>query len=166
MKFFETLTQEELLHLENAIPQIAVLIAGADGKIDNEEKAWANKLTEIRSYAGNKVLHDFYEDIHINFLIKFNDLVKSLPTNTEERQTELASNLSHLNPILAKLDPRVAYHLYDSYLTFARSIAEATGGFLRFGTVSKAEKDWIELPMITPVPEPPREAEEEDENKN
>lgn len=156
MKFFEPLTQEELLHLEDAIPQIAVLIAGADGEIDAEEKAWADKLTEIRTYAGDKVLHEFYEDIHVNFPIKFNDLIKSLPTNTTERQEILSNNLSQLNGVLAKLDPRVAYHLYASYTSFAKSIAEASGGILRFGTISKSEKVWIDLPMITPIAEPQR----------
>ena len=157
MKFFETLSEEELTHLEEAIPQIAVLIAGADGNIDAEEKAWANKLTEIRTYAGDKVLHDFYQDIHMNFLIKFNDLLKTLPTDTAQRQEMLSANLAQLNAVLAKLDPRVAYHLYDSYLSFAKSIAEATGGFLRFSTISKAEKDWIGLPMITPIAEPAKD---------
>ncbi len=157
MKFFETLSQEELVHLEDAIPQIAVLIAGADGTVDAEEKAWADKLTEIRTYAGDKVLHDFYQDIHANFIIKFNDLLKTLPTDTTQRQEMLSANLAQLNSVLAKLDPRVAYHLYASYLSFAKSIAEATGGFLRFATISKAEKDWISLPMITPIAEPEKD---------
>jgi hypothetical protein len=161
MKFFETLSQDELLHLEDAIPQIAVLIAGADGKIDEEEKAWADKLTEIRTYAGDKVLHEFYEDIHVNFPIKFNDLVKTLPTETAARQQILSDNLSNLNEILAKLDPRVAYHLYASYLSFAKSIAETSGGFLRFATISSDEKAWIHLPMITPVAEPQKDENEE-----
>lgn len=163
MKFFETLTQDELLHLEDAIPQIAVLIAGADGNIDAEEKAWADKLTEIRSYASDAVLHEFYHDIHVNFPIKFNDLVNNLPADTTTRQQVLSDNLSHLNPVLAKLDPRVAHHLYVSYTSFAKSIAEASGGILRFGTISQAEKKWIGLPMITPIAEPVQNEEQTEE---
>jgi hypothetical protein len=163
MKFFEPLSKEELVHLEDAIPRIAVLIAGADGSIDEEEKAWADKLTEIRTYAGDKVLHDFYDEIHVNFPIKFNELIKNLPSNTAERQLVLSENLAQLNPILAKLDPRVAFHLYESYTSFAKSIAEATGGFLRFGAVSKAEKEWIGLPMIAPISEPKKEESEEEQ---
>lgn len=160
MKFFAPLSQDELLSLEDAIPQIAVLIAGADGEIDAEEKAWADKLTEIRTYAGDKVLHDLYEQIHANFLIKFNDLIKMLPQNIEERQQILAENLSKLNPILEKLDPRVAHHVYISFTTFAKSIAGTTGGVFGFGTISQAEKNWISLPMIEPIPEPMGDKEE------
>jgi hypothetical protein len=154
MKFFTPLSQEELQHLQDAIPQIAILIAGADGNIDAEEREWADKLTNIRAFAGDKVLHEYYENVHANFSIRFNDLLKTLPTNTAERQQVLSSNLAHLNAVLAKLDPRVAYHIYKSFVTYAKSIAEETGGFFRFGAISSEEKKWIGLPMITPLVEP------------
>lgn len=153
MKFFSSLSQEELQQLQDAIPQIAILIAGADGNIDAEEREWADKLTNIRAYAGDKVLHEYYETVHANFSIHFNDMLKTLPSNTAERQQILTGNLSHLNAILAKLDPRVAYHIYKSFVTYAKSIAEETGGFFRFGAISSEEKKWIGLPMITPIAE-------------
>jgi hypothetical protein len=154
MKFFTSLSQEELQHLQDAIPQIAILIAGADGNIDAEEREWADKLTNIRAYAGDKVLHEYYETVHANFSIRFNDMLKILPTNTAERQQILSENLSHLNAVLAKLDPRVAYHIYKSFVTYAKSIAEETGGFFRFGAISAEEKKWVNLPMLTPLVEP------------
>jgi hypothetical protein len=157
MKFFTSLSQEELQHLQDAIPQIAILIAGADGNIDAEEREWADKLTNIRAYAGDKVLHEYYETVHANFSIRFNDMLKTLPTNTAGRQEVLATNLSHLNTVLAKLDSRVAYHLYKSFVTYAKSIAEETGGFFRFGAISGEEKKWIGLPMLAPIAAPKEE---------
>ena len=107
-------------------------------------------------------MHEFYYDIHVNFPIKFNDLVNNLPADTAARQQILSDNLSHLNAVLAKLDPRVAHHLYVSYTSFAKSVAESSGGILRFGTISQAEKKWIGLPMITPIAEPIQEEETEE----
>jgi hypothetical protein len=157
MKFLEALNQSELQQLEDAIPQIAILIAGADGTIDEEERQWASKLAKIRTYAGDKVLHDFYEEVHFNFSIRFNDMIKTLPTTVNERQQTLSDNLAKLNGLLAKLDPRVAFHVYKSMTSYAKSIAEETGGFFRMGSISKDEKKWIDLPMITPIEEPKKE---------
>ena len=154
MKFFTPLSQEELVQLQDAIPQIAILIAGADGNIDAEEREWADKLTNIRAFAGDKVLNEYYENVHANFSIRFNDMLKTLPKNTAERQQALSASLSNLNGALEKLDPRVAFHIYKSFVTYAKSIAEETGGFFRFGAISAEEKKWIGLPMITPIAEP------------
>jgi hypothetical protein len=165
MKFFTPLSQEELAQLQDAIPQIAILIAGADGNIDAEEREWADKLTKIRAFAGDKVLNEYYENVHANFSIRFNDILKTLPKNTAERQQALSESLSNLNGALAKLDPRVAFHIYKSFVTYAKSIAEETGGFFRFGAISSEEKKWIGLPMITPIAEPAEPKEEEDSNE-
>lgn len=154
MKFFTPLSQEELQKLQDAIPQIAILVAGADGNIDAAEREWADKLTNIRAYAGDKVLHEYYETVHANFSIRFNDMLKTLPKNTAERQQALSSQLSNLNAILAKLDTRVAFHVYKSFITYAKSIAEETGGFFRIGAISSEEKKWVGLPMLTPIEEP------------
>ena len=67
--------------------------------------------------------------------------------------------LTQLNPILAKLKPPVARRMYKDYLSYAYRIANASGGFLGFGRISKAEHDLIGLPMITPIA--PVEDEEE-----
>ena len=162
MKFFTPLSQEELVQLQDAIPQIAILIAGADGNIDAEEREWADKLTNIRAFAGDKVLNEYYENVHANFSIRFNDMLKTLPKNTAERQQVLSTSLSNLNGVLTKLDPRVAFHVYKSFVTYAKSIAEETGGFFRFGAISGEEKKWIGLQMITPITEPKDDEESND----
>ena len=154
MIHFESLTPEELNILEDAIPQIAVLIAGAEGKIDVKETDWAAKLTHIRTYNSSEDLHEFYKQIDANFAIKFAELKKFSSSETEIRQTNLSENLSKLNPILAKLDHKTAYHLYDSFLSFAKNIANLSGGVLGFHSLSKEEKKWVGLPMINPIAPP------------
>ena len=154
MKNFENISAEDLQILENAVPQIALLVAGADGQVDKEETDWAVKLTHIRTYSGDKDVQDFYKEVEANFNIKLNDLMKNASKDTTKRQLGLIAELSKVNPILAKLDPTVAYHVYHSYVTFAKSVAKAGGGFLGFGSISSAEERVMGLPMITPIEQP------------
>ena len=154
MTHFENLTPSELQQLEEAVVHISILVAGADGSIDAEEAAWADKLTHIRGYSGEEWLKEFYDGVAANFKIRFNDMVKSLPTDTALRQTTLATELDKVNPILAKLDAKTAHKMYHSYTTLAMSIAKASGGILGFGSVSRAEQKVVDLPMITPIAEP------------
>jgi hypothetical protein len=154
MKHFENLSQEDLVVLENAVPQIAVLIAGADGKIDVKEEIWAEKVTAIRGFAGDKWLNDFYDEVHANFAIRFRDLIKHLPTETAKRQEVLSSELEKINPILAKLEATTAFKLYKSLKSYADQVAHASGGLLGFNAVSHDEEVWLNLPMITPIEEP------------
>jgi hypothetical protein len=154
MTHFENLSPSELQQLEEVVVQISILVAGADGTIDAEEAAWADKLAHIRGYSGEKWLQEFYDAVAANFKIRFNDLVKSLPTDTALRQTTLATEIAKVNPILAKLDAKTAYKMYHSYQTLALSIAKASGGLLGFGSVSRAEQKVVDLPMITPIAEP------------
>jgi hypothetical protein len=154
MKHFENLSQEDLVVLENAVPQIAVLIAGADGKIDVKEELWAEKVTQIRGFAGDKWLNDFYDEVHANFAIRFRDLIKHLPTETAKRQEALSAELEKINPILAKLEAETAFKLYKSFKSYADQVAHASGGILGFHAVSHDEEVWLNLPMITPIAEP------------
>ncbi len=154
MTHFENLSASELQQLEEAVVQISILVAGADGAIDAEEAAWADKLTHIRGYSGEKWLQEFYDEVATNFKIRFNDTLKTLPTDTALRQATLSTEIAKVNPILAKLEPKAAYKMYHSYQTLALSIAKASGGILGFGAVSRAEKLVVDLPMIAPIAEP------------
>lgn len=132
----------------DAVARVALLIAGADGKIDPEETEWAKKLTEIRSYSYDDVMQEFYATIDDQFEAQLYQMVEEYPDETEARTNRLKEELAELNPIINKVDPVFARHYFDSLVSFARHVAEASGGFLRFGNISKAEKDLINLPMI------------------
>ncbi len=157
MTHFENLTPSELQQLEMAVVQISILVAGADGTIDAEEVAWADKVAHIRGYSGEEWLQEFYDQVAANFKITFNDMLKALPTDTALRQATLSTELAKLDPILAKLDSKVGYKMYHSYQTLAMSIAKASGGILGFASVSRDEEKVVHLQMITPIPEPVEE---------
>ncbi len=163
MKHFENISNEELQILENAISQITLLIAVSDGDVNKEEIDWASKLVHIRTYSGDNSLLAFYEEVEANFNIKLNDLIKNSPKESEACKAYLSEKLADVNPVLAKLDPETAYHLYKSYLTLAKSIAKASGGILGFGAISHNEAHLITLSMITPIAQPT--VDEEDESK-
>ena len=48
---FEKLSESQFQVTKEAIVWITVLIAGADGNIEEEETKWAAKVTKIRGYS-------------------------------------------------------------------------------------------------------------------
>lgn len=159
IQHFENLTPEEFGSLKDALLRITILIAGADGTIDENETDWAEKLTEIRGYAHRENLRDFYDEVHLDFLPRLKQMIEALPADVEQRSQLLSDELAKLNEILPKLEHKIAYQLYQSLVSFASHIAKASGGFLRFMSISKAEEKWIALPMIHPIL--PEEGDEE-----
>ncbi len=158
----EGLSREEQEILFDALPLVTVLIAGADGKIDDSETSWAEKLTNIRSYSNEPELQEFYEKVDKNFAYKVRRLIKELPAETQERTAIISAKLERLNKVLLKLPPKLAAKFYKSLTSFARHIARADGGFLKMWSISKAEEALIGLPMIKKIEMP--EEEEEDEH--
>lgn len=151
LRIFESLTDDQFLQLKEALPLITVLVAGADGHIDEQELNWADKLTTIRSYAKPEELNAFYAEVEGTLESRIHHLIENLPKDISSREEIISGRLSSLNKIFQCLDNSIAYQLYTSFTSFARHIAKASGGFLRFGSISGKEKQWIDLPMIEPI---------------
>ena len=145
---FKNLNGEEYALLKDAIPQITVLIAGADGRISPDETEWAEKITNIRAYSAPEEYQDFYKEIGESFQSRLNDLINGLPDDVEARSVKISETLSGLNAVLHKLEARDAAKLYQEFKSFATHVARASGGFLKFWSVSTEEKQWLELPML------------------
>ena len=158
----DKLTAEEKDLVMNALPIITVMIAAADGKVDESETGWANKLTDIRSYSHEEELQAYYEKVSENFAQQVRMIVKDLPANTKDAVPALAATLAGMNDILPKLPPTISGPFLKSMKTFATHIARASGGFLKIASISKEEQALIDLPMITFVPPVIVEEEEED----
>ena len=148
---FETLSENQFETTKHAIAWITALIAGADGKIDNKETAWAEKLTKIRSYDQPNVLTPFYEEVGKDFTEQLDATIAHLPESQEERNQFLSNKLAQLNDIFTRLDNEVAYTLYQSYRSFAQHVAKASGGFLGMMSIDKDEAALIGLPMIEEI---------------
>jgi hypothetical protein len=148
LKEFNKLTEAEQQQMLDAIPLITILVAGADGKIDQKELEWARKLTEVRSYDYNSKLKLYFQEVGKQFeesLNKFND---SLPSDTAARTAAISDELAKLNPIMRRMDIFDAAIYYKNFLSFAEHVAKASGGILRFMSIGKEEKEVIGLPML------------------
>lgn len=153
------LTTEENSLLRDAYAYITILIAGADGKIDPSELSWAEKITQIRTFAGDERLKAFHIEVNEMLASRIRELIAELPTDVKSRSAIISEKLSHLNPILASLDPSLAYYLYKGYVSFAERIAKSSGGFLSFFTIGPEEKKWVSLPMLNAIVYNPEEEE-------
>jgi len=149
--YFDSISKDEYALLQEAIFDVTILIAGADGQIDQEEKDWADKIANIRSYSGPEILREFYGQIDGYFETHLQERIEEAPKDVEERNVELATSLRNLNPILAKLPQEVGATYYESITSLATHIAKASGGFMRIWAISSEEAAWVELPMITPI---------------
>ena len=149
-EYFKVLSDSEFDQLKDAISLITVYIAGADGNINDDETKWAEKVTKIRSYSLPKSLKEFYEEVGIDFHERLENYMNSL-SNLENRNSTVENKLAALNPILAKLPPNLGATLYSSYLSFARHVAKASGGFFGFFAIGPKEAALLDLKMLTPI---------------
>ncbi len=150
-EYFQELTDSEYQKLKDAIALITVLITGADGQVRQNELDWAAKVTKIRSYNMSEDLKAFYKEVGIHYSAQLDQYFESFPGSIEERTRLISERLAQLNPILAKLHPRVGARLYKSFLSFAKHVAKASGGFLGFFNINKEEAKLIGLPMLKPI---------------
>lgn len=150
-KSIDALSAEDRKVLYEAIPHVTLLVAGADGIIDNSELAASEKVAHVRSFEFHPEWLEFYEKVDKSLHERLLGLILELPRDTEERQAILVNRLSKVNDVLPKLDHRHAKHFYEGLLSLARHVAKASGGFIGWLSVGPTEAKVTDLPMIDPV---------------
>jgi len=148
IKEFEVLTQSERELMLSLPVYVAVLIAGADGEIDNREVSKAINLANDKLKNARKELIGYYGEANENFEDKFKMAIANLPSNTSERQKVLVEKLKESNSIFAQLPKKYAVSLYASLKEVAKKIAEASGGVFGYMSIDFEESKLIELKMI------------------
>jgi len=148
MKIFQKLPKEEYQLLIDAPILVTILIGGADGNLDADEKAWGESLAQIRANAENSFLQDYYEVAAKDFNERLEFIYSTFPENAAERCDMISEILSHLNEVYRDLDVNFVTELNISLRSFAQQIAEASGGVLGFGAESYQEHQWVDLGMI------------------
>jgi hypothetical protein len=151
---FEALSKAEIDALVEAPALITVLVGAADGELDREERTWSERLLRSRTYNNPRELNEFYRVVVESFWVRVQAEMAHLPSDVAQRNAEISERLARLNPILAKLEPRLAADLYKGFMGLAEETAEASGGFLRIGAISKTEAQWVKLPMLDPIAAP------------
>ncbi len=148
LKQFESLSGDDRQIMMDTIPLVTILIAGADGEIDKKEKEKATRIQKVRTYDASKELLPYYKEVGKTFNERLNDLLAELPAGLDERQQEISNRLAKLNGVFTKIDAFYAKSFYESIRSFAEHVAKSSGGILGFLSVSRAEEDWVRLPMI------------------
>lgn len=145
---FHNITEAQFKTLTKTIARITILIGGADGHLNKEEKNWAEKLAKIRTYANSDTLHGFYREVGRDFTEVLEAELEELPGLVDDRSNILVERIAEVNSILPLLPSKIGHELYTSYISFAKHVAKASGGFFDFWSISTAEEKWLDLDMI------------------
>lgn len=151
----EGISEEEYLTLQKSLSLIAVLVASADGKIDEEEIDDAEKVVHIRTFNKPELLKEFYQDVETHFHNDLDEAIAMYGQGTEESRNKIVNRLEVLNSILPKInDPSIRYYLYKSLKSFAKHIAKSSGGIFGFLAIGPNEDHYIDLEFINPIEKP------------
>ena len=141
---------EEEANIVLMIPAlVALLIAGAEGNIDQKEIDWGSKITHFRANE-HSLLQNYYQEVDKNFEDTLNQLIKAMPEEVNERSKKINQELSKLNNIIPKLDSEFAAEFYKSLLSLSTQVAKASGGIWGYGSISPEEKKYLNLEVINP----------------
>lgn len=146
---FKNLTEEEsnLMLITPAL--VTLLIAGAEGNIDEKEIDWGTKITHFRANE-HSIIQNYYLETDKNFNETLKKLIEVMPEDAKERSERINGELKKLNAILPKLDPEFSNMFYKSLLSLSKHVAKASGGIWGFGSVSPEEKKYLDLHVIDP----------------
>lgn len=145
---FDGLREDEIEQLYKAPIYVAILIAGADGYIDDKERKEAVATARGKQVRAREKLADYYKEVAKDFDLKMEKLIRELPDNKDERVSDITIELKKLNRILPKVDNAWSVQLVASLRDLAKKIAEASGGVLGYMSVSYDEAKLVELKMI------------------
>jgi hypothetical protein len=145
---FENLEPDEQDLLYKAPVLVAILVAGADGKIDKSEMREAISISGMKKIKARKDLLQYYNEVGKDFEDKLKFAILKYPSGVKERQDMIANELAGLSAILPKLNRKFAITFYASLKDFAKRIAESSGGILGYMSIGYEESKLIDLKMI------------------
>ena len=148
LKEFEELREDEVDLMLSVPILVSVLIAGADGNIDQKEKKEAILLAHAKHHHVTKQLAGYYQLVGQNFEEKLLTCIARTSDNLDIRNGDLIQELRKLNLILPKLEKHFAIKFYASIEDWAKRIAEASGGIMGYMSVTYEEAKLLTLKMI------------------
>jgi len=145
---FKSLSSDEIELMHKSPILVCILIAGADGRIDQSEIRKAISLATKGQDAGKSRLIDFYSEVGSDFEDKLKIIIQSFPVKEKERAPRIIAELTQLNNVLGKLDRDFAVEFYNSLTEIALEIARSSGGLLGMKSVGQEEARYLALDMI------------------
>lgn len=146
---FKNLTEEESNLMLMTPAFVTLLIAGAEGNIDEKEIDWGTKITHFRANE-HSIIQNYYLETDKNFNETLKKLIEVMPKDVKERSDRINGELKKLNRIFPKLDPEFSKVFYNSLLSLSKHVAKASGGLWGFGSISPEEKKYLDLHVIDP----------------
>lgn len=148
---FKKLKEHEIKLMIEAPVLITILIATADGNVEQKETDWGAKTIHFRAEDKESILQKYYDIVDKTDRHLFFTLMEKYPSGNDERINVIKGELSKLNAIFPKLEKDFAKELYKSFITLSKQVAKATGGIWGYGSISQEEQKLIDLEMIHPV---------------
>jgi hypothetical protein len=145
---FKKLAPHEAEFMFKAPVLVCILIAGADGKIDQKE------IREALTIAGKKkeskgILFDYFQVVFDDFEDKLKIAIQNYPFEAAQRNPIITEELAVLNTVWSRLNPEFSVPFYEMLLDLAKRIASSSGGWLGIKSISPQEAKFITLPMIS-----------------
>jgi hypothetical protein len=145
---FNSLSSNEVELMHKAPMLVCILIAGADGRIDQTEIRKAISLASKKYVPGKSKLVEFYDEVGGDFEDKLKIVIQGFPVKEKDRAPKVIAELTQLNDVLSKLDKQFAIELYESLKEIALEIAKSSGGVLGMKKVGEEEARYLSLDMI------------------
>ena len=150
MPEFYPLKNQEIELLMRAPLLVSILIAGADGDIDQKEMKQAIQQARKNASKSNSHLKEFYKQVGEDFEDKMKVLMATFPHEPGMRNNLIVKDLSQVNSIYKKLPKTFATELHTSLCELARDVAASSGGVFGMNKVGEEEARWVTLPMLQP----------------
>lgn len=146
---FKSLTSTEIELMHKAPMLVCILIAGADGRIDqNEIRKAIGFATNRQMKANNSRLLEFYNEVGSDFEDKLKIVIQGFPVKVKERAPKVIAELAQLDNILGRLDKEFSFEFFKSLKEVAVEIAKSSGGVLGLKSVDDEEAQYLTLNMI------------------
>ena len=145
---FDSLSSLEVELMHKAPMLVSILVAGADGKIDQSEISKAISMTTRKYLPGASKLAEFYEEVGTDFEDKLKIVIQGFPVKEKLRAPKVIAELTQLNDIIAKLNREFSCEFYNSLKEIATEVAQSSGGILGINKVGEAEAKYLSLDMI------------------
>lgn len=146
---FNDLSEFEQELMYKAPILVTMLIAGADGKIDNKEIKESISVMTKASKSG-PALTAYFDVLSQDIEDKVKILIQSYPQDSPSRTAMIVEELNALNDIFPRLDNTFVQEFYTTLLELARKVASSSGGLLGINAVGQEEEQFLDLPMINP----------------
>lgn len=144
---FKNLKDDEIELMLKAPILVCILIAGADGNIDEREIKEA--IAVARKNKGKKgAVSSYFKELSQDFEDKLKITIQGYPYESTQRTPLIVDELAGLNLLWPKIDKAFAVSFYDSLRDIAEKIAASSGGVLGIKSVGSEEARYINLPML------------------